>query len=218
MTNEEKQNIEERIGNVLSNSLFGMSITEIAEKTNINRMTAAKYLDVMHAKDLINYKKVGTSKLWILRERSLDKRMELIIEYFQMYNSAVNEIFGDKKFENSRQIGIKIGENIFEQHLAKIGLKSQKFSDLVQFCASAMNSIYPIPSQIESNIYDDNTAEVKVSPCLCQGAEENKTICEMQSGIIIGISQHIFENVRVEEKSCMCDGEDHCSYLIKHLT
>ncbi|MHA1650973.1 MAG: hypothetical protein ACTSYB_12330, partial [Candidatus Helarchaeota archaeon] len=138
------------------------------------------------------------------------------IQYFQMYNSAINEYLGNKKYEVNRQIGIKIGENIFEQYFPKAGLKAKKFSDLVQFCAQAMERVYPIPSQIEPKIIDENTAEVIIEPCLCQGKAENNSICEMQTGIIIGLSKHIFDNISIEEKGCMCDGKSYCSYLIKY--
>jgi predicted hydrocarbon binding protein len=179
-------------------------------------MTAAKYLDVMHAKKLIDCKKVGTSKLWIPSERTLDRTLDLIIEYFYMYNSAVNEYLGAKKFEIIHEIGIRIGRNIYEKYFPKEGLKSQKFSNLVEFCAYAMNRVYPIPSQVKSIIHDENTAEVLIDPCICKGIAENKSLCEMQTGIIIGISQPLFKNLTVEEKECMCDGQSQCSYIIKY--
>ena len=109
MANEEKPGgFEEKILEVLNEGIFGMSITEIADKIGINRMTAAKYLSIMEAQNLITCKKVGTSKLWLPIERNIDKRMEFIINYFKMYNAAVNEILGDKANDQIRDIGKKI--------------------------------------------------------------------------------------------------------------
>ncbi|HUX99030.1 MAG TPA: hypothetical protein VMV49_05715 [Candidatus Deferrimicrobium sp.] len=214
--NEILSETEQNILKVLNDSVFGMSITEIAEKTGINRMTAAKYLDVMHVKNLIDCKKVGTSKLWITRGRSLDQKINLIIKYFQMYNSAVNEFLGKDQLETSRKIGMKIGNNIYEEYFKDLKI-SKKFSELVEFCAQAMEQVYPIPSQIKSVINDnENIAEVIIDPCLCQGVEGNRSLCEMQTGIIIGFSSRIFDNITVQEKECMCDNKEYCSYLIQY--
>ncbi len=219
MVDEEKVGeTEQNILNVLNESLFGMSITEIADKAGINRMTAAKYLDVMHAKNLIDFKKVGTSKLWITRERSynLNLQLALIIEYFQLYNSAINKVLGEKRGEINREIGNKIGESIFEKYFPK-AMKAQNFAELVEFCAMAMERVYPIPAKIEARIIDKNIAHVDISPCLCQGIPENISICDMQIGIIRGISKKIFaDKITVEEEDCMCNGKKSCGYLIQY--
>jgi predicted hydrocarbon binding protein len=213
--NEILSETEQNILKVLNDSVIGMSITEIAEKTGINRMTAAKYLDVMHVKNLIDCKKVGTSKLWITSGRSLDQKINLIIKYFQMYNSAVNEFLGKDQLGISREIGIKIGNTIYEEYFKDLKI-SKKFSELVEFCAQAMEQVYPIPSRIRSIIKAENVAEVIVDPCLCQGVEINRSLCEMQTGIIIGFSSRIFENIEVREEECMCDKKEYCSYLIQY--
>ncbi|MHA1264042.1 MAG: hypothetical protein ACTSRS_02305 [Candidatus Helarchaeota archaeon] len=214
MERGEKNSIEEKILQVLNKSLFGMSITEIAEQIEINRMTAAKYLEVMRAKNLIFNKKVGTSKLWLPKERNLDQRMELIINYFKMYNAAVNEILQDKNFEQIKKIGKKIGENIYQT--LPTALKSQKFSDLVEACAIAMEKVYPIPSLIEVKNKSETSAEVVIYNCLCAGNKHDKSICELQIGIILGIAKPIFPSVIVSEENCLCDGDSYCSYLIKY--
>lgn len=213
MVNDERPGIEEKILEVLNKSLFGMSITEIADKIEINRMTAAKYLEIMRAKNLIFNKKVGTSKLWLPREQNLDQRMELIINYFRMYNAAVNEILEDETYEQIQNIGKKIGENIFQSFPQ--ALKGQKFSDLVELCAGAMEKVYPIPSLIEVKNLSDTSAEVVIHQCLCGGQREDRSICKLQIGIILGIAKPIFPNVMISEKECLCNGDAACSYYIE---
>ncbi|NVM55489.1 MAG: hypothetical protein HWN66_17410 [Candidatus Helarchaeota archaeon] len=215
MANENKQReIEQKIMAELNTSLFGMSITEIADKIHINRMTAAKYLEIMHAKKLIFSKKVGTSKLWLPREQALDQRMQMIVEFFKMYNKAVNEKLNDASYEQIRDIGSKIGANVF-QNLPDV-IKTQKFKDLVEVCAKAMEKVYPIPSLIEPKPIDETSAEVIIHQCLCAGVQEDKSICEMQTGIILGIAKPIFPTIVVEEKKCMCNGDPYCSYHIQY--
>ena len=191
-----------------------MSITEIAERIEINRMTAAKYLEIMRAKNQVFNKKVGTSKLWLPRERNVDQRMELIINYFKFYNAAVNEILKDESYEQIRDIGKKIGENIF-QSFPQV-LKTQKFPDLVNACAIAMEKVYPLPSLIETKDISETSAEVVIHQCLCGGVPADKSICELQTGIILGIAKPIFPSVEVVEKNCLCNKDEYCSYHIKY--
>ncbi len=212
--NEKQGGFEDQIIEVLNKSIFGMSITEIAESIEINRMTAAKYLEIMHAKNLIFSKKVGTSKLWLPLERNVDQRMKLIINYFKLYNAAVNEILEDKSYERIRNIGMKIGENIFQSFPQ--ALKTQKFPDLIKACAVAMEKVYPQPSLIGTKDISDSSAEVVIYQCLCGGKPEDKSICELQVGIILGIAKPIFRTVEVEEKKCLCNGNAYCSYHIQY--
>jgi predicted hydrocarbon binding protein/DNA-binding CsgD family transcriptional regulator len=211
---------EEKILETLGDSLFGMSITEIADKIEINRMTAAKYLEIMYAKGLVSNKKVGTSKLWIPRQRSinLNLKMALAIEFFQMYIFAVSAVLGKNANKMHREAGIKIGETIYDRYFPKAEHKTQEFSELINYCADAMQRMYPITSKIYANNIDATTAEVIIDPCICQGIAENKSMCEMQTGLLIGFSKKVFEgiDVDVEEKECMCDGAQFCSYLIRH--
>jgi predicted ArsR family transcriptional regulator len=56
----------ERILNILKNS-EGVTIQEIADQASINRITAAKYLAVMEAKDVVKYRRVGKAKLYTVK-------------------------------------------------------------------------------------------------------------------------------------------------------
>jgi predicted hydrocarbon binding protein len=216
MPSEEKQGeIEEKILEVLNKSLFGMSITEIADNTEINRMTAAKYLEILRAKELVFNKSVGTSKLWLPVQRSFDQRLKLTVQYFQWFSRAVQEILEDTNYEKTRLIGKKFGKTIFDIYFTP-QMRNQKFTELIQECAAAMEEVYPIPSKIDAIILDENTAEVIINPCICEGRMENKSICELQIGLIMGIAEQIFNNVSVAEKECMCDGSPYCSYHIQY--
>lgn len=216
MPNEEKQGeIEERILDVLNKSLFGMSITEIADSIPINRMTAAKYLEILRAKKSVFNKSVGTSKLWLPVKRSFDQRLKLTVQYFQWFGRAVQDILEDTNYEKTRLIGKKFGKTIFDIYFTP-PMRTQKFTELIKDCAMAMEEVYPIPSKIDALILDENQVEVTINPCLCEGQMENKSICELQIGLILGIAEQIFNNVSVAEKECMCDGGTYCSYQIQY--
>ncbi|MFQ5793634.1 MAG: FAD-dependent oxidoreductase [Candidatus Bipolaricaulia bacterium] len=58
------QEIEPRILNALRGSETGMYIQEIAAELSITRHTASKYLEVLKARGMIDYRQVGNVKVW----------------------------------------------------------------------------------------------------------------------------------------------------------
>ncbi|MFW6378826.1 MAG: HTH domain-containing protein [Nanoarchaeota archaeon] len=66
--------VEERtreIIKLLKHAPYDMTITEIASKVGVERHTAAKHLEKLHAKGLCEYRIVGRSKLWRLADSPL---------------------------------------------------------------------------------------------------------------------------------------------------
>jgi len=64
----ERKKIEERIINFLKQSTHGATGSEIAKFLGLNRVTVSKYLDVLRAEGLIDYKQIGRTKIWFLNE------------------------------------------------------------------------------------------------------------------------------------------------------
>ncbi|MGM5481685.1 MAG: hypothetical protein ACQESE_04735 [Nanobdellota archaeon] len=60
-----------RIVELLKGNTHDMTISEIATTLGIERHTAAKHLDALHAKGLCDYRTVGRSKLWKLADSPL---------------------------------------------------------------------------------------------------------------------------------------------------
>jgi len=56
----------DKILDILKNS-DGVTIQEIANQASINRITAAKYLAVMEAKDIVKFRRVGKAKLYSVK-------------------------------------------------------------------------------------------------------------------------------------------------------
>ena len=79
-----------------------------------------------------------------------------------------------------------------------------------------MEKVYPIPSLIETKDIGKTSAEVIIHQCLCEGVPEDKSLCDLQTGLILGIAKPIFPTITVEERKCLCKGDDYCSYFIQY--
>jgi DNA-binding Lrp family transcriptional regulator len=57
---------EKLILDFLKKQPMGATVTDIANKLNMSRTTTVKYLEVMRATGLLDYKEVGMAKLWFV--------------------------------------------------------------------------------------------------------------------------------------------------------
>lgn len=71
--------IKEKILDLLRNSEIGASSSEIAKSIGHNRITVSKYLEIMKAHKLIEYKDVAQAKLWALANRN-NKSKILVVD------------------------------------------------------------------------------------------------------------------------------------------
>jgi DNA-binding Lrp family transcriptional regulator len=60
---------EKLILDFLKKQPMGATVTDIANKLNMSRTTTVKYLEVMRATGLLDYKEVGMAKLWFVSTR-----------------------------------------------------------------------------------------------------------------------------------------------------
>ena len=58
--------VKRKIVDVLQGASTGLSGIELADRTDINRMTITKYLDVLHAMGLVKKKKTGNVNVWFI--------------------------------------------------------------------------------------------------------------------------------------------------------
>ena len=62
-------NTETLILDFLKKQPMGATVTDIANKLDMSRTTTVKYLEVMRATGLLDYKEVGMAKLWFVSTR-----------------------------------------------------------------------------------------------------------------------------------------------------
>ncbi|TXT60329.1 MAG: hypothetical protein BAJALOKI1v1_1280007 [Promethearchaeota archaeon] len=82
MSEEEKNNYTEKIINTLLDHPFGLSITEIAEKTGFHRNTVSKYMQKLEGKSSVNKKQIGTASIYTTRKRKYLRR-NLVVSFIQ---------------------------------------------------------------------------------------------------------------------------------------
>ena len=98
-----------KILNVLEEEDLGLTISQIAEKINLNRNSTAKYLEIMAEKDMIyKVEKGPTSKLFY--PSRVSKNFEEInlymVKFYQLLHSAVF-----KKYLKDQKKARDIGRN-----------------------------------------------------------------------------------------------------------
>ncbi|MHC1604951.1 MAG: HTH domain-containing protein [Candidatus Methanofastidiosia archaeon] len=97
-----EQGLEESILDYLKQTAAGATASEISRKLNINRMTAVKYLEVMRATGLVDYRKVGMAKQYfatsnlsyaqaalLLQAKQLIKSIETVKDHLDVFKDTV---------------------------------------------------------------------------------------------------------------------------------
>ena len=97
---------EKAILDLLSESLFGLTITAISEGVNISRNTAYRYLGILEAKGKVYNKKVGTYNLYFSKKRSMLYK-DGIIGFIKGLMSSLK-----RRLPNEEDLFKKIGEEI----------------------------------------------------------------------------------------------------------
>ena len=88
----------------------GLSGIELADKTGINRMTITKYLDVMHARGLVEKKKIGAVNVWFLESGVGD--IEFPVNYIQVQQKLISAVLAGKEEQAQRILLSILNSNI----------------------------------------------------------------------------------------------------------
>ena len=87
---------ERRILDCVSENLFGLTITAIAEKTNISRNTVYRYVGILETQGTIYNKRVGTYNLYFSKIKSMLFR-DTVTSFFKALLSCLKEEFPGKE-------------------------------------------------------------------------------------------------------------------------
>jgi DNA-binding MarR family transcriptional regulator len=106
MCANERIDYKQEILNVLEDNPFGLTITEISDKTSFHRNTVSKYVNILEAESLLNKKKISAARLYFSKKRK-KLRKNLVVNFIQALLGAIKEKFPDEK-EAIKEIGRKI--------------------------------------------------------------------------------------------------------------
>jgi len=97
-----EQGLEERIIDYLKETDAGATASEISRELGINRMTAVKYLEVMRATGLVDFRKVGMAKQYfgttnlsyaqaalLLQAKQLIKSIEKVDDHLDIFRDTI---------------------------------------------------------------------------------------------------------------------------------
>ena len=225
LLNKKSSTQQIKIINLLEEEDLGLTISQIAEKINLNRNSTAKYLEIMAEKDLIyKVEKGPTSKLFYpaRKSKAFEERNRYMVKFYQLLHSAVFKNFlKDQKI--ARDIGLDMAKNGAAQLYSKqFDSVEKNFENIAALAALAVEITYPIANvkakvKLSSKLKDSFILEIE--NCICDGEKEYRSICEIQIGLLKGvIDKFIFpQKVKVEEIECKCDNHPSCKYLITKL-
>ncbi|TXT53557.1 MAG: hypothetical protein BAJALOKI2v1_920011 [Promethearchaeota archaeon] len=91
---------------ILEDNPFGLTITEISDKTGFHRNTVSKYVSILEAEGLLNKRKISAARLYFSKKRK-KLRKNLVVNFIQALLGAIKE-----KFPNEREAIKDIGRNI----------------------------------------------------------------------------------------------------------
>ena len=115
MKNNNKIDYKAKILNKLEDSASGLTIFEIADKTEIHRNTVSKYLRGLEGEGLVRKKVLGTAHLYVSTKRKYLRR--------KLVNSFIQALlYGLKSnFPNKEQIFKNVGRNLLEHFQFSLG-------------------------------------------------------------------------------------------------
>ena len=211
----------EKILTTLQESVWGMTIEEIAEKTNHHRNTIAKYLPVLEENRLVVSRTIGKYTFWLLRAAFEYRKSNIATEFFRTLARIVEE-FSDKKekltpFQLGEMLGYELTdvENtdpLFEKNVSmkEIETKANEFLGIF------LPTILPrISFRIDEISLDESHLTISVANCPCQGDPRYKSSCIFIMGYIKGVVEKVGFNVTdITETFCQIDGFHACTYKV----
>jgi len=102
-----RSDIEQKIIDFVKKSPIGVTSSEISNYLNINRMTLAKYLDIIKEKTLIDFKQLGMAKLWYI-----PVKINRDIFLTQIISELAFNLDKDQLKDALTKVGLKLGKQI----------------------------------------------------------------------------------------------------------
>ena len=229
-----KQILYKNILKHLKTNPYGLSSTDLARNLNINRMTLVKYLNIMQANGLIEYRNIGMAKVW-----HITSKYDLINSILRGESAPIQAIIAGQHIKIRNEMGDMIPLSLFR--VIKAALSLSKNPSKTQYEAGqlvAKNSIY-VNQDLNAESAIKTLARVfiglrlgiilplQVSPSfwvlkLNESATSHGTgvkgnsLCHFEAGVISGIiSKSLGVNAVVKETKCIGTNHHHCEFAVK---
>lgn len=203
---------------------LGLTISQIAEKINLNRNSTAKYLEIMAEKgEIYKVEKGTTSKLYYPSRvaKSFEERNKYMVKYYQFLHKS---LFVDylKDYKIAREIGRAMAPDaakLYTERFEDVELSFESISGVISMAVEITYPIANVKADVKLNPKKKDSFIISIKRCICNGNNNYRSICEIQTGLFEGILYELIypQRVKVEEVECKCDGFDSCKYIITNL-
>jgi len=119
--------IERKIIDFVKKSPIGVTSSELSKYLNINRMTLAKYLEIIKERTLIDFKQLGMAKLWYI-----PVNMNRDIFLTQTINELALNIDKNQIKRTLNKIGLKLGKQIEQLYKEFYSVEKLNISQLTE--------------------------------------------------------------------------------------
>lgn len=134
-----KENLEEEILNYLKNAKVGATASELSRQLDINRMTAVKYLEVMRATGLVNYKNVGMAKVYYVSTEFSYAQHVLLLKTRQLLENIETPEEHQTILESVLDSHVEIASTYEEKERERIAELLEESADKVRRAESPEN-------------------------------------------------------------------------------
>lgn len=155
MNYNEKVDYKQEILEILEDYPFGLTITELSEKSGFHRNTISKYMSIFEEEGLVNKKEIATASVYYTKERKY-LRKDLVVSFIKALLSGLKEINA-----NQQRIFKEIGRHITKEFQFPIG------DTYIEVFKKAKNSSKVIPKlklfQLFYNSFDFFQDDIEIT-------------------------------------------------------
>ncbi len=222
-----------KVIDALKKNPYGMSSTQLAKALNINRMTLVKYLSIMRAKGLVEYKTIGMAKVW-----HTSTKYDLMSLIASEEAASLQAILTGKKVKIREKLDDSIPLPLFRAMKAALSMSGNPERTMQEAGQFISQKCFNFPSTKDPSTIVERLAEVFVrlklgiiSPIqiqptvwtfkLVESASSHGTavrgnkLCHFESGLIGGIiSSHLGKRAVARESKCIGEGSAFCEIVV----
>ncbi|RLI79315.1 hypothetical protein DRP05_04430 [Archaeoglobales archaeon] len=202
-----QNNIDTRIVETLKKHPHGLSTSQIANLTGLNRMTVSRHLEILKARGFVDYRPIGPAKLWYLSENYLEAK-------YIIHEAEKPYILRMLKSEESEPIRKRLGDFISLHlfRLERMALILMSGADSIMFRIGQEIAREVSPEIVESGSNEDifnglakifeklrigilelekcrdDVVNIRIYECVsCSGMPNiGKTVCYFEGGLMAG--------------------------------
>ena len=208
--------IKRDILNSVTKATWGLTIDELSEQTHYHRNTVSKYLMILEAMGVVDYKTYGKTKVWFPSNSTLELRAKMPQIVLTEMGKALRKRFPKEAkeiiYELAKEVALKSTEE-----LKKASFPNEKFN--VDVVINHICDFHPILLG-QMNITPEKKGEkwvVHAKGCYCHGDPEFEEGCMITAGGIAGIIEALVGKPIIVQKTNHNhnDKDEICSFVVK---